>query len=243
MNVRSWTDYMQISRAIGRQDFAAAAASCQALLLQNPDDGFALALLAHSYAALGQTGEALDTVDKVLASRPHDFLMLQLAANLCAQRDDHARAKEFVVRALAADPHSYDVPEWVLLLLRSFLRVPILRRSVRAEALEDLSPEKKERDSKSGNGGQKNISRGSTTLGGNRDRPTARHPHRMVRGRHLRILHRGVAGGLSLFLDKLSNGRYRAVVLHRSDVRHRNLLRVGATSRRPYCHGFEKKAR
>jgi tetratricopeptide (TPR) repeat protein len=101
-DMKSWRGYMQMSRAIGRQDFAAATASCERLLAENPHDAFAMAMLAHCHVALGRPQEALACAEGALKQAPDNFQLLRLATNAAFLLNEHSRARAFAVRALVS---------------------------------------------------------------------------------------------------------------------------------------------
>jgi tetratricopeptide (TPR) repeat protein len=108
--MKSWRGYMQVSRAIGRQDFAAATASCERLLAENPHDAFATAMLAHCHAALGRSREALVFAEGALEQAPDSFQLLRLATNAAFLLNEHSRARAFAMRGILQVG-----PRWLLL--------------------------------------------------------------------------------------------------------------------------------
>jgi tetratricopeptide (TPR) repeat protein len=132
--------YMQVGRAIGRQDFAGAAVSCTEILAKAPRDGFAMAMLGQCYSAMGQTREALAAADQALERLPNSFDTLRLATDLSVRLNEHSRARGYASRALAAATGRHSVPPLALRLIRLAARMPVLRRAFRPDRLAEFEP-------------------------------------------------------------------------------------------------------
>jgi tetratricopeptide (TPR) repeat protein len=144
--MKRWRGYMQMSRAIGRQDLAAASASCERILAEAPQDGFALAMLAHCYGALGRSREALALAERALEQVPDNFQLLRLATNVSFDLNEHSRGRAFAVRALAANARQHEAPRSIVWLTRLAARSPLLRRALRPEQVAELERGLHERD-------------------------------------------------------------------------------------------------
>ena len=141
-----WNDYFRLSRAIGRRDYGGAAALCEAILAQDPEDSFAMGMLAHSYGWQDRYGDALVWAEKALAKTPDSLSLLRLAICACVKQNDDARAKPMVLRALALDPNSEAPPEWLSFPIRILMRTPIIRRAFRADAAPEVDRDLAARD-------------------------------------------------------------------------------------------------
>jgi tetratricopeptide (TPR) repeat protein len=134
-----WRRYTKIGRAMGRQDFAAGAVACTDIIESDPRDGFAKAMLAQCYVGMGRTRDALVAADQALEQLPDSFDLLRLATDASVQLNEHSRAREYAGRALAAAAAGrHSASPFLLRLLRSAVRIPVIRRAFHPDRLAEF---------------------------------------------------------------------------------------------------------
>ncbi len=142
---------MKASRLIGRGEYSAAGALYEKLAAAEPNDAFAVGMLALCYERQGRLTEALRLAEQAARQVPESLPALQAAARLAIANEEHERAEGYVERALALPEvrtgiPSNTVPAWLRWLLAATFRLPVLRRRVPKDALADLAPGKQAMD-------------------------------------------------------------------------------------------------
>lgn len=92
-----------VTQAVSRNDLATVERYCEAALIQNAQDWFALGVLSQAYARASRYEKALPLAIRALAMRPGDFDALQIAAYGSQVRGDRAAAFEYAQKLAALD--------------------------------------------------------------------------------------------------------------------------------------------
>src|SRR5262249_36784765 len=120
----TWRSYWRGSRCVGREDFAAAAAHFEQMLVTDPEHWAALMMLAYCYEALSRDKDALVASHRALKKEPGDFFALQVAGRVAARLGEHETARAMVTQALAVYPPPDPIPRQLSSLIRTVVNCP-----------------------------------------------------------------------------------------------------------------------
>ena len=140
-----WRLHRKAIRLWGRKDWSAAGAIYEDLAAGDPQDSFAVLMLALCYEQQGRLQDALRLAEKSARQPPESLDLYKIVVRLALANEDHDKATEYVERALALPEVRTEMPrrvmpKWFHWLLLAFLRLPLVRSRVRDGALAEFEP-------------------------------------------------------------------------------------------------------
>jgi tetratricopeptide (TPR) repeat protein len=137
---------MQANRHFARGDYLVAGAIYEQIAASARGDSMATMMLALCYEHQGRHSEALPLIEAAVRANPDCLEALQAAARVAVALEDHDKAAGYLRRALALPEVRAEIPretelfKFLTRLVRVLISLPILRRRIRREALNDLDP-------------------------------------------------------------------------------------------------------
>ena len=135
---------MRVGCAVGRDEIDQIESLCQKALTRDPDDYFALEVLADAYWRGGLYDKAFPIALRILEYTPNDFNALRIVVHAYTLRGDNENAYPFVKLLCDAIPYT-EVPYDALTnILKPLNWMPVIRR-FRQYAIDEQEVEKASR--------------------------------------------------------------------------------------------------